>query len=261
MKFRLASDLHLEFYTYKLSVTCAELLDEFIPHLPDDHKTTLLLAGDIASLHVEDADLYAGIERLSNRFHAVVYVPGNHEFYGGSNHPASGKYAIALNANRMLHINKRFPNVTTQVAERAALSVKVAEDVTVVGATLWSYPSDACRRAMNDYRHVDFKLVHQLREAQGNALAELAGLAKAEGSKVVVVTHHLPHHSLIHPDYETNYLNSAYASNTNLLDIADVCCFGHTHKHYKGQANAYANPRGYPGEHDVGYIDNFTFEV
>lgn len=260
MKFRLASDLHLEFYIGRVSPSSV-LFDEFIPTLPDDNETTLLLAGDIASLHVTNKELCEGIDRLSNRFRNIVYVPGNHEFYGGSAHPSSSKYAIALNNERMQYISRHFPNVTTQTSHTEALSVKVAEGVTVVGATLWTYPSDSCRRAMNDYRCVDFNQVHQLRTIQLNSIVKHVEVARAEGSKVVVVTHHLPHTSLIHADYQVDAYNSAYASDTQLLDIADVCCFGHTHKHYTGAANAYANPRGYPGESGVGYINTFSFEV
>lgn len=70
-KFKLVSDLHLEFYKEGDEVYRP-------PVEKDDANTVLLLAGDI---HVGTKAL-PWIEEMTKRYRHVVYVLGNHEFYG-----------------------------------------------------------------------------------------------------------------------------------------------------------------------------------
>lgn len=72
MKIRIYSDIHQELHRED------KLFD--IPLLDDDKNTVLILAGDIDYLKF-------GLElanRHSEQFKAVIYVPGNHEYYNDS---------------------------------------------------------------------------------------------------------------------------------------------------------------------------------
>ena len=71
MRIQFASDLHLEFFESRFP--------EFRGVEPTD-SDVLVLAGDIAK--------GSGVFDLFGNWHCpVVYVPGNHEFYGGALQP------------------------------------------------------------------------------------------------------------------------------------------------------------------------------
>src|SRR5271166_4892973 len=80
MKIRVLSDLHLEFMT-KLEA------EEFVRHLPVDCDV-LILAGDVSNA----AGIVDALRMFADRFSHVVFVAGNHEFYGSS--PAGVEAAL-----------------------------------------------------------------------------------------------------------------------------------------------------------------------
>ena len=65
MKLQIASDIHREF--------------GHNPEIPDAGGDVLVLAGDIGYANEKTVEWLRGI---SDRYEAVLYVPGNHEFYG-----------------------------------------------------------------------------------------------------------------------------------------------------------------------------------
>ncbi len=65
MKLQIASDLHIEF--------------GHNPELRDVGANVLVLAGDIGCADMDTVDW---LHDLSSRYEAVLYVAGNHEFYG-----------------------------------------------------------------------------------------------------------------------------------------------------------------------------------
>ncbi len=65
MKLQIASALHIEF--------------GHNPELRDVGANVLVLAGDIGCADIETVDW---LHDLSSRYEAVLYVAGNHEFYG-----------------------------------------------------------------------------------------------------------------------------------------------------------------------------------
>ena len=67
--------------------------------------------------------------------------------------------------------------------------------------------------------------------------------------KTVVVTHHGPHPSSVHPRYAGDLTNSAFVSDlTSLVEQADCWFHGHVHDSFDykvGKCRVVANPRGY----------------
>ncbi len=234
MRIRVHSDLHLEFQ------------DWIPPPVPAD---VVVLAGDI----------HVGVEGLSwaRRHFAdshLIYVPGNHEYYGG-------EMESTLEQLRQV-----------AAAEDIALldcDPVVIDGVRFLGATLWTdfalYGSDPeaiahaqaeARRRMADYRRIrlrdsgrlqpdDTRRIHQRQAAW---LAEQ--LAQPFAGATVVVTHHLPHALSVHPKYEGDLLNPSFASDLSALvrDPVQLWIHGHTHESIDYQIDGtrvVCNPRGY----------------
>jgi len=234
VKIRIHSDLHLEF------------LDWAPPAVEAD---VVVLAGDIHKGA-------RGIEWARRRFPntPVVYVPGNHEFYGGELHEVLT--ALRREARRF----------DVELLDGAQLDLN---GVRFLGATLWTdfalfgSTRPELVRAMTDARFLmnDFRLIRYgersllspeaVREIHLEHLRWLkTRLAEAFAGPSVVVTHHLPHPGSIQPKYDGDRLNAAFASDLSYLVGPPISLWihGHTHDSCDYVANGtrvVCNPRGY----------------
>jgi predicted phosphodiesterase len=234
VKIRVLSDLHLEFQ------------DWTPPPVPAD---VVVLAGDI---HVGTNGLSWARRHFADS--QLIYVPGNHEFYGGE------------------------MQATLEELRRVAAAHDIAlldgdtlaiDGVRFLGATLWTdfalYGSDPqaiaqaqadARRGMVDYRKIflhgsdklqpdDTRRIHQRQAAW---LAQ--ELAQSFEGSTVVVTHHLPHALSVHSKYEGDRLNPSFASDLSALvrDPVRLWIHGHTHSSIDYRIDGtrvVCNPRGY----------------
>lgn len=142
MKISVCSDVHLEF--------------GFLDLKNIDEADVLILSGDIMiASELPDLDFSIRAEKFaeffdqcSSQFKHVIYIMGNHEHYHGD-------YALSANIIREF-VNKRYNNVYFLDKE-----VKVIDDVTFIGGTLWTDMNEEDRSTMryivsymNDYRTV-----------------------------------------------------------------------------------------------------------
>jgi hypothetical protein len=233
-RLRIFSDLHLEFV-------------DWIP--PPAAADAIVLAGDIA-VGVQ------GIQWARRQFPdtPVVYVPGNHEFYG-----ARLPDALAELRNEAQRLGVHFLDGDESILGGARF----------LGTTLWtdyelygSAPEDLERAMadaaieMNDFRMIQWAGGEPLepalvRDMHLTGVAWLAErLAEPFGGPTVVVTHHLPHRRCIHPKYEGTRFNPCFASDLDHLVRAPVALWvhGHTHESIDFLVNGtrvVCNPRGY----------------
>ena len=240
MRIRILSDLHLEFSGFHPPL-----------ELPQTDAEIVVLAGDI------DNGTRA-IDWAEQRFGhcAVLYVPGNHEYY-----------------------DAEFSAVAAALRSRAAASPNVRlldNDETVVGgvrfigSTLWTDFELFGRHSMDaaiaeSLRYVvDFRAIRwnaaslftpgQSIELHREAVAFLEGrLTKPFDGRTVVITHHGPHPGSVHPRWASNLTSAAFVSDlTRLLGKADLWIHGHTHDSFdyavKG-TRVIANPMGYRTSH------------
>ena len=251
MKIRVLSDLHLEFL-------------DWIPPLA--HADVVVLAGDI---HLGAR----GMEWARREFPVtpILYVPGNHEFYGG-----------------------QFQNVMTllrEAAERLGIRMLdedefILDDTRFLGATLWtdfalngSEPAELkramlnARFGMNDYRVIRYGEMGQLRPQhtrdihlrQASWLTEK--LHEPFVGSTVVITHHLPHRGSINLKYENDSLNPCFSSDLSRLvkEPVSLWIHGHTHDSCDYVANGtrvVCNPRGYlPMEPNTAFDPTLVVEV
>ncbi len=232
MKLQILSDLHREFYRQRRESMA-------LPWRPSPAADVIVLAGDI-DLGEDAVEWLADeAERLSKPF---VYVPGNHEYYGG------------VLEDRLAMMRERLRGTHVQLLD---CDETVINDVRFLGATLWTdYRANLrtaaqdnklamfkAERSINDHRLIRTRIgaepssilnaftpQHALNRHQEarNWLSER--LATPHDGRTVVVTHHGPCALAQHPRYPVDDLSGAFWSDLSELFMGiDLWVYGHTH--------------------------------
>ena len=248
MKLHLLSDLHLEFAPFTPPKTVADLV---------------ILAGDVQP----------GVKALpwiKENFAnlPVIYVLGNHEYYGQALPKHSQKLKeLTLGSN--IHILEN--------------DCMVLGDVVFVGCTLWTNfelfgnPKVAGYYAteyMNDYRKIrvspDYRRLRSI-DTAGLHFRSRQWLASQfelqRGRKIVVVTHHAPSARSLRAGKEDDILSAASASHMDeFVEKSGAKLWFHGHMHVSadyllGKTHVRCNPRGYIDEPNLQFIPDLIFEV
>lgn len=242
MKIHVLSDLHLEYEDFSaVSVTDADLV---------------VLAGDIA---VSSQGVAWAKESFPDK--PVIYVPGNHEYYGGE----VGAVITEMRAEAS--------DSNVRILDCEMLEVG---DVRILGATLWTdfrlfagddeiefaWALSDAQRSIPDYDG-RIRLVEGDREIgltpgvtqrwHHVAQAWLSQkLAIPYSGATVVVTHHAPTMSSVSAGFSRSSISAAFASNMDsLVSQATLWIHGHTHSaanYWIGKCHVVSNPRGYGKE-------------
>jgi predicted phosphodiesterase len=234
MYLRPLSDLHIEFQDWRPN---------------DAGEDAVVLAGDI---HNGTQGLTWA--RASFPRQHIVYVAGNHEFYGEQLPTLSRQLRTAA---RELDIHYLDTSAT------------VIDGVRFLGCALWSAfdfdggDAPAIERAMRRAQSVmpDYQIIradagrkltpHDTRDLHRLQVAWLMQqLQQPFDGATVVVTHHLPHARSVHPKYDSSPLNPAFVTHLPALvrSPVDVWIHGHTHESCDYRVNGtrvICNPRGY----------------
>jgi len=248
MKILILSDLHIEFENYEIDLSGIDVV---------------VLAGDI---HVKDNGYKWAAENIKNI--PVIYVLGNHEFYG-----------------------KAYPKLVHQLKEDAnGSNVHILEKDTVnidginfIGCTLWTdfellgdprLAGYECQQVMTDFkkirvspkfsklRSLDVASIH--RQSISWLTNELENL---DNRYSVVVTHHAPSIKSVPEHYKENIISSAYASNLDgVIEKYNPIYWIHGHLHNSsnyniGDTKVICNPRGYSDERNPSFDKNLIIEV
>ena len=240
MRIHILSDLHLEFAPFVPAAITADVV---------------VCAGYV---HTGKN----GLRWLRETFQEVpvLYVLGNHEFYG-----------------------QKIPKLTENLKREAdGTNVRILENedilidgVTFLGATLWTDfelngdPRMATLHAqihMTDFRRIRttptyqrFRPVDAKRHFASSFNWLFRRAADLNGTKFVVVTHHAPSPRSVPERFKTDTLSPAYASNLDaFIESCGAAAWIHDHIHspvnYQiGRTRVVSNPRGYPGERVTGF--------
>jgi len=186
----------------------------------------------------------------------VLYVPGNHEFYGGT---IAGTVAELkrLSAGSDIHVLD-----DDEVA---------IQGVRFLGATLWTdfmlfEESEKRAAAMREAQRLmrDFSRIH-LGESPFTPEASAAlfkrhaawlerKLTEPYAGPTVVITHHAPSRKSIHPRFADSLMNACFVSDAERLidgSRTRLWIHGHTHDSFDYFVNGtrvLCNPRGYSKE-------------
>lgn len=208
--------------------------------LPNDKETTLIVAGDIwIGTRFIEFQGTSWISKIAAQFEHVVIVFGNHCYWGMTMSTAAEK------CRKMLadHI---IPNVHILDCNTVELN-----DVVIAGCTLWT---DMNKRDpltmynMSRYMTYDGKISYKTgpngyferftserwvsEHSKHKAFIEKTASANKD-KKIIVVTHHAPLLTLLHPDHQRDISDGYYASDLSdlILDNPNIVlwCCGHTH--------------------------------
>ena len=234
MKLNILSDLHLGFEGLERPLTNADLV---------------VLAGDLT----RPREAIAWALKLGK---PALYVPGNHEYYGGS---LDGTLAEL----RQLCLGTR-----VRVLDRDEV---VINGIRFLGATLWSdfeiFADPAQRTACKSEAQRLMYYFQSIRTSQctdtiftPDDAAQLfrrdaawldERLSQPHDGPTVVVTHHAPALQSVHPRFADSLLNAAFVSDAaHLMGSARVALWIHGHMHDSSDylidgTRVVCNPRGY----------------
>ncbi len=234
MKLHVLSDLHLNVAALK------------VPHTDAD---IVILAGDIA--RPKDAIAWA-----STFTQPILFVPGNHEFYGGSLDSAvqelkqlcRGSAIRVLDSEAVVIGDVRFLG-TTLWTDFRLFGDGVQRDVAIREAQ--GFMRDFSRIRMNEASDTMFTPAASAQQFTRHANWLEQELAKPFSGKTVVITHHAPSPKSIHPKFANSLLNACFVSDAErLIDgkRVDLWLHGHTHDSFDYVLNGtrvVCNPRGY----------------
>ena len=236
MKLHVLSDIHLEFF-------------KFEPDPASFEADVIVLAGDIWK---DDGGIHWARACWPDK--EIIYVAGNHEFYGKNRLEVLSKLRIAARATGVHFLDD---------------GEIIIDGVRFLGCTLWT---DFClfgednvmtarliaERGMSDYRVIHegpahFSTADSIRlHEQSIDWLEMKLKKEEFTGKTVVVTHHLPSFDSVPDRYKHgtyNGINPAYASNLDhMLGSSHLWIHGHTHDSFdyvKNGTRVICNPRGY----------------
>lgn len=231
MKSHILSDLHLEFSTFEPPTTDADII---------------ILAGDIGKG-------VSGIDWAREAFpnKGIIYVPGNHEFYGycrpetlAMMRDEAQKYGVdLLDEDELVIGNVRF------------LGCTLWTDFLLFGEAKKSTAMSDGQLCLNDFRVIregekmPFTPARSI-ELHERSLAWIkAKLNEPFDGKTVVVTHHLPSKQSVVDRFKDSLLSACFASDLDyLFGKMDLWVHGHTHDNLDYEVNGtrvICNPRGY----------------
>lgn len=250
LKYRLMSDLHLEF------------ADLDIPVLEKEKEMVLVLAGDVALASYPETYVNF-INEMCDRHDTVIWIMGNHEYYKNYIEEA------------MDEIKSNFVPRPSNLIIRESGCV-VVQDVAFICATLWTDYNDrdpmsmlASKDYMNDHNLIykngpganpmngynpkflpeDALTIHRKHRRDIFEHAEELG---NQVRKKVLVTHHGFSSLSIADAYKNDkHLNGAFVSemSNEIIDAGfDYAHHGHTHNSFDymiGDTHVITNPRGY----------------
>ncbi len=248
MKIQVLSDLHIEFDDLEFENTNSDVV---------------VLAGDI---HVKDKGVSWAIENIKDK--PVLYVLGNHEFYGK---------AYPKLVNSLKEIAK---GTNIQILEKDTVTI---DGVNFIGCTLWTdfelfgdprVTGYQCQQVMIDFkkirlspkysklRSIDVASIHRQ-----SLLWLKSELKSHQGERNLVITHHAPSPASLPDGREKDTSSAAYVSQLeSVIHELSPNYWVHGHMHNSsdyevGNCRVICNPRGYPDERNPKFRQDLIVEL
>ncbi|CAM3797750.1 metallophosphoesterase [Polynucleobacter brandtiae] len=236
MKLHVLSDLHLEFATFNPEPTDADLV---------------VLAGDIAT---RAGGMSWARETFPNQ--EIIYVSGNHEFYGSQRQEMISKlreqstlYGIHFLEDELI----QFPGGDGEMPVRF-LGATLWTDFLLFGDKLKAKCMMDGEMYLNDFRRIGdgafgFSPQKSIQLHEQSLVWLKSVLDSPFDGTTVVVTHHLPSMHSVAERYKLDLLSACFSSElSDLFGKMSVWIHGHTHDSCDYEMNGtrvVCNPRGY----------------
>lgn len=228
----LVSDIHLEFIEDTNDIP-----------LPETEGDICLLGGDITTLRPCSIDnFFWYVKELKKRFNSLVYVLGNHEFYGFD-------YYYCLKTYEELCIELGINLLDIEI--NGGLLEK--DGAKLFGSTLWSDFNEGLYAPWVSKRTNDFRLIESfsINKAFSINAKTTQKIEEISGEVDIILTHFMP---IVrkHSRYEIDYLTYGFCC-SNLEEIIKQSkikfwFYGHTHDnviHNVAQTKLITNQVGY----------------
>ena len=248
VKIRVWSDLHIDHSMFEINEKNSEDI--------------LVLAGDIVEVTGCKYILSKFLDNVCAVFKEVIYVAGNHEYYGGKIE------LVNLWISQQKFKYKNFHFLNNDVVE--------LNGVRFIGSTLWSNiyltKSEEIKHSMSDFYLIYYKgapftpeICVDLHEESLSYVESV--LKQPYEGKTVTIFHHSPSLSFIQERFVNSNLNSAFHSDLDFLFKQyniDLCIFGHTHQCEDvtlHNTRVVSNARGYSKYEETGFDEFKTVEL
>lgn len=270
--FRIFSDVHLDMDIPKKF----QMSNLWFPEEKEtDLSTTLILAGDIwHAKKIYSFHNQSWLKELSSKFQYILFVLGNHDFWGGN---LPKEYHRAEEELKKQNIDNVF------LLQNNIIHIG---DIKILGATLWTDFLGGDKELiidaptiMNDYKYIQvgegYKALkpHHIVTEHIKSKNFIFTNAKKDydTQKVWVVTHHAPSFKSVNI---SQYANTPLTNKEHGLDASnleslienseiDLWIHGHTHvalDYNIGNTRIFSNPKGYPMEETL-YDKNILISV
>ena len=226
-----------------------------LPSTPQDSEQILILAGDVCDSSCSGISFLTDV---CSRFKHVLYVFGNHEYYGRSL------------ADAKQYLLDQF-YVVPQNLHILDCDTFETDDIMFIGATLWTdldkfspTTSYIVSKCLNDCRLISVDNVSKIRlngdvwyntHIKHREYIKLqVERAKEIGKTPIVITHHAPSFMSVHDVFKDSDINGGFASNMDdLVEQLQVPYWIHGHMHHVHDymlhnTHVLCNPHGYNNE-------------
>lgn len=241
LRIQVVSDLHLDWHK--------DYGKSFIRNMPSSGVDVLCIAGDLTAYpQVEWA-----LKELCNKYPKVIYVLGNHEFYGSD----------FVSINKMMErVSNSLPNLYWLENRKVDI-----DGVTFIGATLWfaeTPDSSKHKHHLSDFSEIknfDPMVYHKSDES-----ARFIANNTSKGN--IVITHHLPSYNSVADVFKNSLLNMYFVRDMEAEIVSlepAIWIHGHTHfsaNYVFGNTKVICNPFGYANyEENQQFKDALVIEV
>ena len=247
---RYLSDLHLEFIK-------PNQIEQFIKKIPSGIYEICILAGDIGNPYQINYNIF--MEFISKNFKKTFVISGNHEYYNKTK-------TIQETNEFMEEYFKKFNNISF-----LNNNYENYENICFIGTTLWSKITNPVNKINDVYQIPNFDYIkyNRLNMLSVDFLEDTL----QNNENVVVITHHVPSHSLIDIKYKTTqmrpYNQWFYCNMDELIERnrnkIKFWIYGHTHTPSNVIINGIpflCNPIGYPNENEnINFQSTIKFSV
>ncbi len=246
MKLYILSDLHIEH-------------NPFIPKRVD--ADVCILGGDISTLTPFFIDQFTQLlEQLGNMYSHVIYIPGNHEYYGTTIEDGNAALEALISPMSNVHLLNN--------------SSVLIDGYTFSGGTLWSdlfnnnpLVVQHAIGLINDFRYISpDKVMEENKKTRDFIIDQCKNIPR---EKHIVITHFLPDVYFIDNYYkQRGGLLNYYFSNIGLLDeikeFPILWIYGHTHTGSDTElfgSRFICNPRGYKSNGEKNFQEEKVVEI
>ena len=248
MNIQVLSDLHFEFHSSYIN--SKDIIGDVV-----------VLAGDI---HTNPRDLAIKLSKIFKN-KPVIYVLGNHEYYGNVWESAVEEYKFYIEKQKLDNIH---------ILSNDAIEIN---NTRFLGATLWTdffnknekigllyeqtLADSSC--IMKEDSVLAWKDIYNAHKTSVKWLK--SELENRDNANTVVVTHHAPSALSVHPRFAGSRINGCFYSNLDdiILEYSpSLWIHGHTHNSFEysiGNTKVICNPHGYENE-NPSFNKHFLFD-